>query len=174
MNSLNRYNKFQMFLHWVTAAGVVFLLFTGVFFLEPLANQDPAKVAKLQIHAMVGAAVLLLTITRLIWALVSAQPVQSDSGRSMASSVAKFAPKVLNGLVLILALSGVLMGLYSGLFDLLINDGGTLPSDFSGPARTVHAVSSKLLIAAVCVHVVAAIVHQVIFKHRVFERILPI
>ena len=170
----NRYNRFQSLLHWLTALALVFLLITGTFVLEGIPNSDPEKLGKLTIHAGVGALALLLIISRIIWSLLSKQPPHVTTGSPLMNKLGAAAPKVLNLLSLIVVVSGVTMGVGSGLIELIVTGVGQLPEDFKGsPIRIVHGLGSKLLIAGVLLHIVAALVHQLVIKDGILSRISP-
>ena len=84
------------------------------------------------------------------------------------------APKLLNLLALVVALSGLVMGLGTGLLELLVTGQGALPEAFAGPVKIVHGLGSKLLMASVAIHVIASLAHQFVIKDQIFKRILPL
>jgi len=174
MESLARYNKLQMLMHWIVAPAIIFLLLTGTFILSEVPNTAPDKLDKLQIHATVGFVVLILTIIRILWALKSEQPAHVDSGSPLMTKLGAIAPKLLNLLALVVALSGLVMGLGTGLIELLVTGHGALPEAFAGPVKIVHGLGSKLLMASVSIHMIASLAHQFVIKDQIFKRILPI
>jgi cytochrome b561 len=168
------YNRLQSSIHWLTAILIIFLIITGTFILSETPNSAPDKLGKLTIHAFVGMAALLLTIFRILWAMSSTQPVPVNSGNPVADKIGAMAPKVLNILALIVAGSGMAMGVGSGLMELIFAGTGSLPDSFSGsPVRAVHGLTSKLLLAAILFHVLAALVHQFVKKDNIMARISP-
>ena len=174
MESPARYNKLQMLMHWIIAPALILLLLTGTFILSEVPNTVPDKLDKLQIHATVGFIVLVLTVARIIWALKSEQPAHVDSGSPLMTKLGAIAPKLLNLLALVVALSGLVMGLGTGLIELLVTGQGALPEAFAGPVKIVHGLGSKLLMASVAIHVIASLAHQFVIKDQIFKRILPL
>ena len=169
---VDRYNKVQTLIHWLVAGLIFFLLLTGTFVLTEIPNSDPQKIKNLSIHASLGALALIMVITRVVVALKTPQPPHVVTGSAWGNRLGAIAPKVLNLLSLVVALSGLAMGVGSGLLELILTGVGALPDTFEGkPVRIIHGLSSKLLIAAVVFHVLAALYHQFVLRDGIFKRI---
>jgi cytochrome b561 len=169
---LNQYNRVQTTIHWIVAALIIFLLFTGTFILSEIPNSNPQKINNLTIHAVLGGLALVLVIVRVLVALKTPQPPHVKTHNAMMDRLGAMAPKVLNLLSLVVAVSGLVMGVGSGLLELIFTGVGALPETFEGqPVRIVHGLSSKLLIASVLLHVAAAFYHQFVLRDGIFRRI---
>lgn len=169
---VERYNKVQTIIHWLVAALIIFLLITGTFVLSEMPNSNPQKINNLTIHAALGALAGLLVITRVVVALRTPQPPHVTSANALTTRLGAMAPKVLNLLSLLVAISGLVMGVGSGLLELITTGVGALPDTFEGqPVRIIHGLSSKLLMAAVLFHMLAALYHQFVLRDSIFKRI---
>ncbi|NLY27794.1 MAG: cytochrome b [Alcaligenaceae bacterium] len=159
-----RYAASQIIIHWLVAAAIFFLLITGTFILAELPN-TPEKIGNLRIHMLVGAVVALLVITRIVLkrSKPAAPPVKGQA-------LARIGHVALNLVVLLLAVSGMVLALQSGALQAVFGS-GALPADFMEfTPRIVHGLASKVLIALVAVHVLAALYHQFIVKDRLLAR----
>lgn len=77
----------------------------------------------------------------------------------------------LNVVVLLLVASAVGLALQSGALDAVFG-GGTLPADFEAFAlRPVHGLLSRLAMALVALHVLAALYHQFVLRDRLMARV---
>ena len=171
---MKSYNRVQSVVHWLSAAVISFLLITGTFILSEVPNSEPDKLGKLTIHSIVGGIALVLILFRIIWALKTEQPAHIVSDSPVMDKLGALAPKVLNLLSLVVVISGVAMGIGSGLMELIVTGVGELPEDFFGsPVRIVHGLGSKLLLAGVVIHILAALMHQFVKKDQIMSRISP-
>ncbi|OQW87596.1 MAG: hypothetical protein BWK72_11765 [Rhodoferax ferrireducens] len=153
-----RYAKSQVVLHWVAALVIALMLVTGTFILSNLPN-TPDKIGMLRIHMMMGSLVAILILTRVVLGRMLPAPPATD-----AQKKAHLAQIVLNLTVLLLAASGSVLALQSGLFDAVFGS-GALPEDFKVfTARQVHGWVAKAVMALVALHVASALFHQFFLK----------
>ena len=160
-----RYARSQIAIHWLAALAIVFLLVTGTFVLAELPNTTP-KVGNLRIHMIVGLLAGALAVSRLVLRRrLPAPPPAAFERMARAGHVA------LNIVVLLLALSGMGLALKSGALDAVFG-GGALPEDFEAYAlRPVHGLLSRLAMALIALHVVAALYHQFVLRDRLLARV---
>ena len=159
-----RYAKSQVVLHWVAALVITVMLLSGTFILAELPN-TPDKVGMLRIHMMMGMFVALLILARVVLGRMWPAPPATDDQKK-----AHLVHIVLNLTVLLLAASGSVLALQSGLFDVVFGS-GTLPEDFKVfTARQVHGWVAKGVMALVALHVVSALYHQFVLKDGVMAR----
>jgi cytochrome b561 len=159
-----RYATGQVAVHWLAAAAVLFLLLTGTLLLEDMPNTAP-KVANLRIHMLVGALAGLLVVVRVLLRRSHPLPPPMPGER-----VVRWGHLGLNLLVLLMAFSGAMLALQSGLLDALWGN-GTLPSDFRAfTPRRVHGLLAKLTMALVALHVLAALYHQFVLRDGLLGR----
>lgn len=162
-----RYATSQVVVHWLAAAAVIFLLLTGTFVLEALPN-DGAKIGNLRIHLLVGVVAVMLVFVRILLRRRHPLPPALPGGR-----IARFGHIALNSVVLLMAFSGGMLALQSGLLDAVFGS-GTVPADFNAyTPRKVHGFASKLAIAGVILHVGAALFHQWVLRDGLLGRMRP-
>lgn len=162
-----RYAPSQILVHWLAAALVIFLLVTGTFVLSELPN-TPEKVGNFRIHMVLGALAAALAIARVLLRRRNPQPPAV-----VAERWARLGHMGLNFLVLLLAVSGVVLALQSGVLAAVL---GTAPLPASledWTLRKVHGLLSRLLMVLVVVHVLAALYHQWIVKDDLLLRMRP-
>lgn len=159
-----RYAKSQVVLHWVAALVITVMLLSGTFILSNLPN-TPDKVGMLRIHMMMGMLVAVLIVTRLVLGRMLPAPPATDYQKK-----AHLAQIVLNLTVLLMAASGSVLALQSGLFDVLFGS-GTLPEDFKVfSARQVHGWLATAVMTLGALHVASALYHQFVLKDGVLAR----
>lgn len=168
----SKYNNIQVALHWLVALMVFFMLIMGTFVLAQTPNSDPSKVLALRGHMIFGGAILLLTLVRLVWRRMSAQPDHAETGNALLDKLGIAAHYALNLLTLLVAASGIGIAFQAGLPGIVFGGQGILPPDFwAYPPRIAHGILTKLLAALIVLHVAGAIYHQFIIKDRLFARI---
>ncbi len=173
MSTPVKYNKIQVLLHWITAVLVLFMLLMGIFVLEEMPNSDPIKLVGLKGHMIIGVIVLVLTIVRIVWRYLSAQPAHVKTNNALLDKLAVFAHIALNLLTLLVVLSGIGISIQAGLPDIVFGGQGVLPESFNEfPARIAHGILVKLLTLLVIVHIIAAYYHQLVLKDNLFSRML--
>lgn len=159
-----RYAPSQVTVHWLAAAAVIFLLLTGTFVLAELPNETQ-KVGNLRIHMLVGMLAGLLVIARIV--LRRRNPIPSAV---QGERVARLGHVALNLAVLVMALSGVMLALQSGLVEAVLGS-GALPPDFTVyTPRKVHGLAAKVVMGLVALHVLAALYHQFSLKDGLLGR----
>ncbi|WP_309664744.1 cytochrome b/b6 domain-containing protein [Tabrizicola sp.] len=159
-----RYARALVVLHWLIASLVLLGLIGGTFFVDEVPNSDPAKIGALAGHMIIGGAILVLMLVRLIIRLRADVPPSVNA----ASTAAHWG---LYLLVFVMAGSGITMSLAIGLPNIVFFGQGSLPADFNSlTARTVHGIAANLLIALVALHVAAAIWHAAVKTDGVMAR----
>lgn len=162
-----RYATSQVAVHWLAAAAVIFLLLTGTFVLEALPN-DAQKIGNLRIHLFVGALAGALVISRIVLRRRHALPPALPGER-----IVRLGHVALNIAVLLMAFSGAMLVLQSGLLDAVFGS-GSLPADFKTyTPRKVHGLVAKLAIGLVVLHVGAALYHQLVLRDGLLGRMRP-
>lgn len=159
-----RYARPQIAVHWLAALAIMFLLFTGSLVLADLPN-TAQKIGNLRIHMIVGALAGLLVIARIVLRkrLPAPPPVKGQK-------LAKIGHMALNLVVLLLVISGAVLMLISGGFDAVFGN-GMLPESFKQfPPRRIHGLASRLAMALIAIHVLAALYHQLVVKDRLLGR----
>ncbi|MFA0442279.1 cytochrome B [Vibrio sp. 10N.286.49.C2] len=160
--------------HWVTG-----LLFIGVMalglYVEGL-PRAPEKFELLGIHKSLGVIVLVVAILRLFWRLKEG----SISSVAKLTNIQKvLATGVHHALLLgtlLMPISGVMMSIGSGraidLFGLELISAGAKVEWLSGLGGNIHGIAANVLIAALVLHIVGALKHQIIDKDGTVSRML--
>ncbi len=165
-----RYPPALVVLHWLSAFLILGALLGGTFNMADVPNSDPDKLATLRMHMIVGIAILLLVLLRLVVRARKVMPARLDSGGPLLNRIASGTHHALYLLVIAMAVSGMALGAVSGLGDAVFG-GAPLPESFHiYPPRAVHGVLAKLLMALVALHVAAALWHAVLRRDGVFAR----
>lgn len=164
-----RYHPLLVALHWLLAVFLIGALGAGALVLAPLANSDPAKMTSFAMHMGLGGTILILTVLRLVLRLSTAHPPRITTGIALADRLAPLTHWALYALVLITAVSGAVFSARSGLPDAVFGT-GPMPESFTHPARAVHGIVSKLLLALIVLHVAAALWHQYVRRDGIMTR----
>lgn len=168
---MTQYSKRMVIIHWLTLA----LLVAGWFLGDELAEATDASKATLAgyiVHALVGGAILLLTVPRLFFRSKDGTP--PAMGQSALDKMAKGIHHILYLLLFVLPVSGVVTIITSDAGKaLLAGDANLLPKEDGYEhvfAHEVHETLVTVLLVLVAVHLLGAIKHQFITKDGLMER----
>jgi len=143
----------------------------GALVLVNIPNTDPMKVDGLRQHLAGGTLLVVLMLLRLVVRVRTAHPARASTGSPVLDRVAWLSHRMLYVLVFCQAASGLTLALQAGLPDVLFGGHGALPADFwVFPMRPVHYVISRLLMALIALHVVAALYHTFILRDGLLGR----
>ncbi len=181
-----RYNTVAMALHWLIAALLIANILIAWYF-NTLTGL--AKVPPVQIHKSIGITVLLLSLARLAWRLISPPPPLPASMAPWERAAALTVYALFYGVMIGMPLSGWAMSSASRLitvypitlFGLVhwpaIGPLTTLPPDQMKSAhdafQTTHVWLAKLAYALILLHVGAALRHQFVKKDDTLARMVP-
>jgi cytochrome b561 len=162
----SRYSHLLIALHWILAILLIVALVMGSQVLEKIPNTDPEKINALRGHMIAGGLILILTLIRIVVRFTTPQPAPIVTSNAFLDKVAHIVHALLNLLVLVMAGSGIAMAIAAGLPEIVFGGGASpLPESFREfPARAVHGIAAKLLMAAIALHIVGALYHQFILK----------
>ena len=178
-NSHDRFGSVARSLHWLTA-----LLILTNFPLGVIANRlsyDTAdalaqKAQLFSVHKTLGVAVFFVALVRILWALSQPRPVALHPDRRLETAVAGVVHWVLYISLVAVPLTGwVSHAALAGFAPILWPFGQGLPfvpmsNDVAMVAGSLHWVFTKLLIAAILLHVVGALKHHLIDKDATLRR----
>lgn len=162
MDQSNRLSPTTVGLHWLLAAGMIGLLALGLV-LEEMPKGD-AKSALVWWHKGLGVLILVMALGRFAWRLREGFPAPLSRLPQWQERIAGLTHWFLLLGTLFMPVSGMMMSLGSGRsIDVL--DLFTIPAigkvewmDKAG--HIIHGLGGKLLIAAILLHVAAALKHQ--------------
>ncbi|MFZ5524114.1 MAG: cytochrome b [Pseudomonadota bacterium] len=168
---MTQYSKRMVIVHWLTLG----LLIAGWYLGEDLAeatDESKATLAGYFAHALVGATILLLTVTRLFFRSNDGTP--PAVGQSALDKLAKGIHYILYLALIMLPVSGMTTVITSDAGKaLLAGDASLLPKEGGYDhvfAHEVHETMVTVLIVLVAVHLLGAIKHQFITKDGLMER----
>ena len=159
-----RYAKPQVAVHWLAAALIIFLLATGSLVLAGLPN-TAEKVGSLLVHMMLGGLAAMLVIARIVMRKRLPSPPALPGEK-----LARAGHMALNLVILLMAASGMMLVLQSGLLDVVFGS-GVLPEDFKVfTPRKIHGLVSRLAMGLIALHVLAALYHQFVKRDGLLWR----
>lgn len=184
-NSTEAYGIAAMAFHWLMA-----LLFLGNIglglYMEDLELSDPWLFPLYQFHKSVGVSVFALVLFRFAWRLYDRPPALPEHMPAWERAAAHLAHIGLYGLLVALPLTGWMLvsaspiAIPTMVFDLFelphIGFIATSPNkdQWQGLAENVHWLLAWAAIAAIVLHVAAALRHHVLLKDDILRRMLPL
>ncbi|TPN46842.1 cytochrome b [Mesorhizobium sp. B1-1-7] len=154
------YSSYQIALHWIVAALVLFQLLFGesmttvVDAAENGAAVSPADQTLGSAHFWVGISILTLVFVRLTMRLISGAPRPADRGPAWM----RIAARGSHGLFYLLLLATPIVGLLA----FYIGD----------PWGDIHSLSKPVFIVLISVHALAALFHQYWLRDGTLKRML--
>lgn len=181
-----RYDAVAMFIHWVTAALMIFMVIFGEDLMEEgeaiSKLPDPTGATFLpSIHVSIGVAILLLTLLRIVWRVVHTAPPYPVTMKRYEVVASKSVHGLFYILLVAIPLTGwITFGRFSqghaimqqievfGLFTL------PQPPFTAAWAKELHELGSNAAMALIALHVLAALKHQFVDGDGIFRRMLPL
>lgn len=165
-----RYPQALVVLHWLLAVLLAFMLSMGMV-LPYIPHDAPGKIGALQGHMIAGAAILVLTLLRMIVRWRTHHPPASPTGKDRVGGIAVWMHRALYVMVIAMVASGFALSISSGLGQIVFGGVGSLPVTFDAfPARAVHGAVSKIFLALVVAHVGAVLYHHWVRKDGLLRR----
>jgi cytochrome b561 len=160
-------------LHWLLAVLIIAALALGALVMARMANTDPMKIEALRSHMGGGVAILLLMLARLFVRTRTSHPPAAPTGHRVLDRLAWLSHRMFYPAVLVMAGSGLVMALQTGLPGIVFGGEGGLPADFwAFPIRTVHYLASRLLMALIALHAAGVVYHTLILRDGLLRRML--
>ncbi|OGS99534.1 MAG: hypothetical protein A3F73_03200 [Gallionellales bacterium RIFCSPLOWO2_12_FULL_59_22] len=165
------YSKRMVIVHWLSLALLVAAWYLGDTLVDER-NEKSATMAGYLAHALVGGAVLIATIMRMIYR--SLDNIPQPVSNSLMGMIAKEIHQTLYFLLVLLPLTGFMTLLTSGVGVALVTiDAKLLPEKYSGPSAMAHVTHDTLmtvLMAVAAAHILGAFWHQFIIKDGLLGR----
>ena len=165
-------------LHWFMALLVVSAFVIGLFSLNTISDPEQKKVP-LQVHLLLGIAILLLAVGRYILRVaVYKKPIlwnakgNPNQSKFILDAMDKYVHPLLYLATFVMAALGVAISLPATLGPILFMGAqGSIPTDFSiFPARAWHGAFSTVLLLLVFQHVLVAVFHTFIKRDGFIKR----
>jgi cytochrome b561 len=167
----DRYGSVAVTLHWMSAALIILLIPMGFAMQEAV---DDLRVTLYRAHVVLGLAIGLLTLARIVWwAAFDKAPTKDMSAPRFQRVLAVIVHRGLYVAILAAVVSGIGMMVLSGAGQLLFGS-GIAPSPgylMRYPPRIGHEVASKIMIALLVLHVAAALYHHWVRREGTLRRI---
>jgi cytochrome b561 len=168
VSKVSRYHPALVVLHWALALLIIAALALGALVMVKIPNTDPMKFEALRSHMGGGMAILVLMLVRLVIRSRSAHPDPATAGHPLLDRLAWLS---LYGTVFAMAGSGIIIALQTGLFETVFLGHGNLPADlWVFPIRSVHYAISRVLMALIAIHIVAAFYHALVLRDGLLSR----
>lgn len=171
----DRYGCVAVILHWAIAAAIFGLLASG--FAAAGATDPAVKAAILRAHLPLGAAVLALTLLRLVRTLrelrAGTRPGPVEDVPRWQHLAARATHVLLYVVPLGAAASGIGLVALSGAGPLIFG-GGTLPDFWAFAPRIPHGIGARLLVLLVAIHTAAALYHHFVRRDGLLRRMWPV
>ena len=171
-NNLTEYGSISKIFHWLSAAVLVIQIPLGFYLVDLDFSEKRLTIEN--IHIILGISIFYLTILRLIYKLFNPTPSLPNSIFPGQKLIAKFNHFFLYISILIITISGAFKKLFNGeMLDIFflsfeIKDNFDLAELF----YDIHIVSNYTLIGLISLHILAVIVHRVLFKENLLKKIL--
>jgi cytochrome b561 len=176
----SRYTKPAIWLHWITAVLMIFMLFFGDDFIrvprgESLSGWEPSA------HATFGILILLLALARLFWRIANPPPALPVSIPRWQRTISHATHWAFYFLMLAIPMMGLLAIVPFGAQRLDVQDVtffnlfpvAFLPN-FGGWTVQAHGLLANVAQALVLLHVAAALKHQFWDKDGLIGRMRPL
>jgi cytochrome b561 len=178
-NSGGRWGYVAKALHWSAAALIITMLGLGLAMVHAGLGSG-AKFETYQLHKEIGFFVLAVMLVRGLWRMANSSPAFPAGMRPWERQLARAFHLGFYILIAAMIGSGWLMVSASPLPFPTHLPGGFIVPNLTGPnallearSKFIHEVVSKLLIAAIGVHIAAALKHHFVDKDGVLQRMLP-
>ncbi|WP_298354797.1 cytochrome b [Rhodoblastus sp.] len=174
MTSAGRYDTVAIALHWSIAL-LILLAFALGLTVDDFPKAWEARVVNF--HALIGVAILVLSIIRLFWRVGHPAPELPVSVAPLARTAAKLGHAGLYVLMIVVPAIGIPTllfrgrGLDFGFFQIASPFART--REIFHPLTEAHEIASYALIALAVAHTLAALYHQYIRHDDILARMAP-
>lgn len=170
----DRYDSVAVVLHWAVAALIVAALALGLTVDDFPKNMTSAVI---NTHALMGLAVLALSVARLVWRFANPSPELPQSVGALVRRASQAAHIGLYFLMIAVPLIGVPTLLYRGRgldFGVLqIASPFARTPEIFRPLTEAHEIAAFALVGLAVAHALAALYHQYVRRDDVLLRMLP-
>lgn len=170
----SRYDTVAIYLHWTIAVLIAVAFGLGLT-VDDFPKSQTGNV--INIHSLLGLAVLFLSLTRFLWRLGHKFPAAPAAGGPLLGLMARGVHALLYLLMLAVPLIGIPTllyrgrGLQLGLFEIA----PMLPRtpEIFRPLTEIHEIGAFALVLLALGHVAAALYHQFVLKDGLIHRMAP-
>lgn len=175
-NTTDSYGWLAKSFHWLIALLIITLLIVGNI-MTGIPKEDPLKFQVYGLHKSIGLCVLALAIARLSWRMLNIDPAHPGLPRWQVVA-ANSVHYLLYIFMFAMPLSGWAMSSagghtvsFFGLFDMP----NIVPRDeaMGHLYKEAHELISWTIVALLCAHIGAALLHHFYYKDNILKRMLP-
>lgn len=161
-------------LHWTTGLMFIAIFILGLYMVE--LPKGPDKFELIGLHKSLGALILIIAITRIVWRIKEGAIKPASIGSAWQNRLANIIHGLLMLATLTMPLSGIAMSVGGGrgadIFGWqLIAKGDSIPW-LQELGSMVHGLSVNIIIALLTLHILGAIKHQIIDRDNTMARML--
>lgn len=169
-NDQNHWGLISKLFHWIMALLIIGLLYVGLYMSD--LPDSPDKFVLYGLHKSFGIIALGLVTLRIIWRLATVTPNLPDT-----LLLSKLSAPVLYLAMLTMPISGIIMSQAGGHPISIFNTFMVPPFIDTNPdlgklAWQIHGYAGKVFIALICLHILAALYHQLILKNNLLGRMI--
>ena len=173
---LARYGVTAQLAHWLTAVLLVGIFTLGFYMVD--LRMSPTKLKLFSYHKWIGVSIFTLMLLRLVWRWRVPPPALPATMPVWARRASEITHRLLYLLVILVPLSGWLMSSAKGFQTVLF---GVFPipdllsknPPLGAALEQVHWTLNKMLLAAIALHIAAALKHAIVDRDGVLQRMLP-
>lgn len=174
-NSTEKYGLITILIHWLSAVVVLGLFILGLIMVD-LGYYDKGYKLYPFIHKSIGILLLMVTIIRIAWLLISRPPKALPQAKAL-HIIALVTHKMIYLSLLVILCSGYLIATADARA-ISVFDWFSVPALFAPFANQadiagkVHLIAAWLLITLVVLHILGALKHHILDKDNTLTRML--
>ena len=162
MNTPNRYNPAMVVLHWLT---VLLILGAGL-----LADNEGGGSSPIDIHMILGGALLLVLIIRIIVRLTTRRPAWASTGNGFVDRVGELVHVGLYFFAFLILIGGGLIAVQRNLPAYVMGTGSASYGEVGFLYGALHQVGWFGVVSLLILHIGAAVYHQFIIRDNLLKR----
>ena len=178
------YNRVAIILHWLMAILLIGMLLLGEDMMELKKDVGEDHGAGgftfVNLHINIGIAVLILSVIRLAWRIANPPPALPDTVKPWEKKLASITYSLFYLVMIGLPITGWFglpgfLAKHPDVMGLNLFGVADLPLAPALPIKTIilHKLGSKIGLALLALHVLAALKHQFIDDTKIFSRMMP-
>lgn len=175
-NTHQSYGSMAKFFHWTSSILIICLLIVGAIMGDLSKTLKPTVY---NVHKLIGLAVLVLVLLRLLWRFSNTSPTLSDEFPRWMRLAAYVSHRLLYLLIVIMPVSGWVMSSAAGpqyhphLFGVSFGLPIATSKAIASAAKEVHEIAAWCLFGLLLVHISAALYHHFVRQDGILQRMLP-
>ena len=172
INTISEYGIISKLFHWITAI-LLFLQIPAGFYLVGL-DFGEERITVENYHIIGGLIIFYLTILRLIYKIFNPTPLLTNNIFPGQKLIAKLNHIFLYLTIFTITISGALKKLLGGEKLNIFFSKIKIQSNFELAEifYEIHIYANYTLIALISLHIIAVIIHKIVFKENILKRII--